>query len=279
MQPQVASSAALIGKSQRVLASKTAGRLAQALPRLSLKGLDKILATARGARLIGARKDVFAIDVKASVVHVISRAAALSSAGQLPSRKSTDRTVLALLQRTQDAADKAANPVPTIVARVSSESVRTLSLIVPSAKLLMRPSSLARIDRRMVRTVEDIHARAGAIASSRGNESRELIVHASAALEKIDARLAAVNRASDSNPVNTSGSEARLAQKNNSARVQQTDADTVGARPTRLARFPIRIEHQLANCLPLKVVLPPSPTSCAQNHRASALQMMDTFTL
>ncbi|MCA0890485.1 MobA/MobL family protein [Qipengyuania flava] len=225
----VASSVAIIGKAQRVLARKAAGRLARPVPRLSLKQLEISLATARRARLAGERKGAFAISMKASVVRILSCATALSSAGHLPSNKTTDRTVLALLQRTQDAAEKAARCAPPIVARVSSDTVRTMSLIVASARLLTRPSTPAHIDRKAVRTVEDIHARAGAIVSAPNNRS---IRHASDALKKIDARLAAVNRAGDRNPISTSGSEANLAQKNNSARIRPTDGNTsVGAAP------------------------------------------------
>lgn len=235
----VASSAALIGKAQRVLASKGAGRLARPVSRLSFKQLEKSLATPRGARLTGERKGAFAIGVKASVVRIISRTGAFLSAGHLPSHRPTDRTVLALLQRTQDAAEKAARPAPPIIARVSSDTVRAMSLMVPSARLLACPSKPAHINCKTVRTIEDIHGRASAIVSPPNNGSRNSIKRATAALEKIDARLAAVNRVSDSSPISTSGSEARLAQKNNSARVRPTDADSsVGAAPYEAGAVP-----------------------------------------
>ncbi|WP_157726756.1 MobA/MobL family protein [Qipengyuania flava] len=228
----VASSTALIGKAQHVLASTAAGRYVRPVPRLSLEPLEKILATARHARLAGERKDAFAIGVKASVVHIISRAAAFSSAGHLPSHKPTDRTVLALLQRTQDAAENSARPAPPFVARVSSDTVRTMSLIVPSARLLACPSKPVHIDRKVVRTVEDIHARASAIVSSPINGARNSIGHASDALERIDARLAIVSGASKGNPISTSRSEAWRGQKNTSGRVGTSDADTsVAAAP------------------------------------------------
>ena len=232
----VASSVAIIGKAQRVLASKAAGRLARPVPRLSLKQLEISLATARGARLAGERKGAFAISVKASVVRILSRATALSSAGHRPSHKTTDRTVLPLLQRTQDAAEKAARCAPPIVARVRSNTVRTMSLIVPSARLLTRPSTPAHIDRKAVRTVEDIHARAGAIVSAPNNGS---IRHASDTLERIDARLAAVSGASNGNPINTSRSEAWREQKNTSGHVGPSDADTsVAATPYEAGAAP-----------------------------------------
>ena len=235
----VASSAALIGKAQRVLASKAAGRSARPVPRLSLKQLEKSLATARSARLTGERKGAFAIGVKAIVVRVISRATAISSAGHLPSQKPIDRTVLALLQRTQDAAEKAAHPAPPIVARVSSDTVRTLSLKVPGVRLLTRLSRPAHIDRKTLRNVEDIYARAGAIVSSPNNGVPNSIGRASDALERIDARLATVSGASNGNPISTSRSEAWRGQKNTSARVGALDADTaVDAAPYEAGAVP-----------------------------------------
>lgn len=222
----VASSVAIIGKAERVLASEAAGRLARPVPRLSLKQLEKSLATARHARLAGERKGAFALGVKASVVHIISRAAAFSSAGHLPSHKPTDRMVLALLQRIQDAAEKAAHPAPPFVTRVSSDTVRTMSLIVPSARLLACASKPDHIDRKAVRTVEDIHARASAIVSSPNNGARNSIEHASDALERINARLAIVSGASKGNPISTSRSEAWRGQKTTSGRVGTSDADT-----------------------------------------------------
>ena len=222
----VASSAALIGKARRVLTSKAARRLARPVPPLNLKQLEKSLATARSARLTGERKGAFAMGVKASVVRVISRATAISSAGHLPSQKPIDRTVLALMQRTQDAAEKAAHPAPPIVARVRSDTVRTLSLKVPDVRLLTRLSRPAHIDRKTLRDVEDIYARAGAIVSSPNNGSRKSIGHASDALERIDARLATVSGASDGNPISTSRLEAWRGQKNTSARYGASDAGT-----------------------------------------------------
>lgn len=228
----VASSAALIGKAQHLLASTAAVRLVRPVPRLTLKLLEKCLATARGARLTGERKSAFAIGVKTSVVRIISRAAVLLSADHLSLHKPTDRKVLAIMQRTQDAAEKAARPAPPISARVSSDTVRAMSLMVPSAKLLECQSKPAHINRKTVRTIEDIHARASAIVSSPNNGLRNSIGHASDALKKIDARLATVNRAGDRNPISTSGSEANLAQKNDSARIRPTDGNTsVGAAP------------------------------------------------
>ena len=235
----VANNAALIKKAQRVLASKASGGLARPMPRLSLEPLEKILATARHARLIREQKGAFAIGVKASVVLVISRAAAFSSADHLPSHKPIDRTVLALLQRTQEAAGKVARPAPPIVQRVSSDTVRTMNLIVPSARLLACPSKSAHINCKTLRTVEDIHARARALVSSPANGSRNSIGHASDALERIDARLATVSVASHGNQISTSRSVAWRRPRNTSERVGTSDADTsVAVSPHEVGAVP-----------------------------------------
>ncbi len=220
----IASSAALVEKFRHILAAKAARSLARPMPRLSLKQLEKSLATAMTARLTGEPKGAFAIGVKASVVRIISRTAAFTSAGHHRSQKLNSRTVLSLLQRTQDAAKQALHPAPPNVARVSSDTVRTVSRQAQGVRLLTGPSGAARVNRRAVRAVEDIHARAGAIVSSPNNGLPDPTGHASDIIEKVDARLNTLREASNSNPISRSGSEAWRAEENISARVPASDA-------------------------------------------------------